>query len=195
MRPGAFFHQVVLLTPQSSDQLNAMPQTRKTQKQIVIISCGKQKLARPAPARELYIGAYFKTLLGYALSIAAAEDVFILSAKYGLVRIEKRLKPYDLKMGEAGSIELRTLKRQAKRLGIASHGVIALGGKLYIGMIRKVWESVEAPLEGKGGLFQQRAWLIGQMNKADQKRHEDQEGDKMVARPIKARPLHKREDK
>ncbi len=195
MRRGAVFHHVVLLRPQSADQLNAMPQTRKTQKQIVIISCSKKKLARPAPARELYTGAYFKTLLGYALSIAAAEDVFILSAKYGLVRLENRIRPYDLMMGEAGSIEIRTLKRQAKRLGIVSHGVIALGGKLYTGMIRKVWESVEAPLEGKGGLFQQRAWLIGQMYKADQKRHKDQERDKIVTRPIKARPLHKREDK
>lgn len=40
---------------------------------IVIISCGKRKLARPAPARELYTGPYFKAMLGYALTIAPAE--------------------------------------------------------------------------------------------------------------------------
>jgi hypothetical protein len=84
---------------------------------VVIISCGAKKLERAAPARDLYIGPYFRAILGYALTIAPAENIFVLSAKYGLVRLQDRLKPYDLKMGAAGGVDIRTVRRQAKRLG------------------------------------------------------------------------------
>lgn len=140
---------------------------------VVIISCGAKKLERAAPARDLYTGPYFKATLGYALTIAPAENIFVLSAKYGLVRLHDRLKPYDLKMGAAGGVKIRTVMRQAERLGIATQNVIALGGSRYVGLIRKVWSSVEAPLEGKGGLFQQIAWLRRQTEEADQRRNDD----------------------
>lgn len=128
-------------------------------KPIVNISCGKQKLACPAQARELYTGPYFKATLAYALTIAPAENVFVLSAKYGLVRLGDRLKPYDLKMGEPGSVTIQTILRQAERMGIEGRNVVALGGSRYVRIIRSLWVSVETPLEGKGGLFQQIAWL------------------------------------
>jgi len=86
---------------------------------IVIISCGKKKLTRPAAAGELYIGSYFIMLLSYALTIAPAKNVFVLSAKHGLVRLDDRLEPYGLKMGEPGSVDDDTIKKQAAQLGIA----------------------------------------------------------------------------
>jgi hypothetical protein len=93
-----------------------------------------------------------------ALTIAPAENIFVLSAKYGLVRLQDRLKPYDLKMGAGGGVDIRTVRRQAKRLGITTQKVIALGGSRYVGLIRELWPSAEAPLGGKGGLFQQIAY-------------------------------------
>jgi hypothetical protein len=134
---------------------------------VVIISCGAKKLERAAPARDLYIGPYFRAILGYALTIAPAENIFVLSAKYGLVRLQDRLKPYDLKIGAAGGVDIRTVRRQAKRLGITTQKVIALGGSRYVGLIRELWPSAEAQLEGKGGLFQQIAWLRNQTEEAD----------------------------
>ncbi len=56
---------------------------------IVIISCGKKKLTRPAAAGELYIGSYFITLLSYALTITLAKNVFVLSRRSsGTLRLE-----------------------------------------------------------------------------------------------------------
>ncbi|MCI0339330.1 MAG: YaaA family protein [Acidobacteria bacterium] len=136
-------------------------------KRIVIISCGKQKLTCPALARELYTGLYFKATLGYALTIAPVENIFVLSAKYGLVRLDDRLKPYDLKMGEAGSVTCQKVLRQAERMGIAGRSVVALGGSRYVRIIRSLWSSVETPLDGKGGLFRQIAWLRKQTKETD----------------------------
>lgn len=89
----------------------------------------------------------------------------MLSAKYGLVRLEARLEPYEMQMGAAGSVDDQTVKEQAERLGITGKAVVALGGRRYVGLIRRVWLSldqssaVETPLENKGGMFQQMAWL------------------------------------
>jgi hypothetical protein len=134
---------------------------------IVIISCGAKKLNRPARARDLYIGPYFKHMLAYALTLAPAKNVYVLSAKYGLVSLNDRLKPYDLKMGRPGSAGPKTVSRQADRMGIGTEFVIALGGKAYTRVIRKVWLSVETPLEGKGGLGEQIAWMKRQTEARD----------------------------
>jgi len=122
---------------------------------VVIISCGAKKLDRPARARDLYVGPYFKAALAYALTLTPPENIFILSAKYGLVGLDDRLKPYDLRMGQPGSVKIKTIIRQAERLGVAGRYVVALGGRSYVSVIRKIWFSVWAPLEGKGGLGDQ----------------------------------------
>jgi hypothetical protein len=60
-----------------------------------IITCSKQKLGAPAPAADLYAPS---RLFSMALEQARAEDleVLILSSKYGLVRPETVLAPYDV---------------------------------------------------------------------------------------------------
>src|SRR5262245_30709215 len=126
---------------------------------IVIISYGAKKLDRAAPARDLYVGPYFKALLAYALTLAQAKDVLILSAKYGLIGVNERFEPYNLKMGEPGSITSIKLSDQAEVYGLLAEKVIVLGGKLYTGLCRKVWPNLEAPLEGKGGIGKQMAWM------------------------------------
>ena len=131
---------------------------------MIIVACGARKHHEPAPARDLYRGAYFRACLAYALRIAPAKDVYILSAKYGLIGLNNRIEPYDLKLGEAGSIGSGQLSVQAENLCLLREKVTVLGGKLYVNLVRNVWKHVEAPLDGKGGLGPQMAWMRSQPN-------------------------------
>ena len=62
-------------------------------KTIVLVGCGKEKLQRPAKAKELYTGPLFRKARAYA---EKHGDLWrILSAKYGLVDPETVIAPYD----------------------------------------------------------------------------------------------------
>jgi hypothetical protein len=131
---------------------------------MIIVACGAKKLDREARARDLYVGSYFRACLAYALAIAPAKDIFILSAKYGLIGINDHIEPYDLKMGEPGSITSTNLWDQVGFAGLYNEKVTVLGGKLYVGLCRKVWKGLKAPLEGKGGLGKQIQWMRRETN-------------------------------
>lgn len=90
-----------------------------------VVPCGGGKLDRPAPAAELYVGSMFRHT--YESACRAAEldraagkpaRVVILSALHGLVDPAAELAPYDVKMGDAGSVTVETLAEQAAILGI-----------------------------------------------------------------------------
>lgn len=81
---------------------------------IVVIACGAQKSDEPAPAGQLYTSPHFQ--LTYRAARKLAEDqgarVLILSALHGLVDPSTVLEPYDVKMGDAGSITPAVLAEQ-----------------------------------------------------------------------------------
>src|SRR5262245_25278639 len=129
---------------------------------MVIVACGAKKLDRAARARDLYLGSYFRACLAYALAIAPAKDIFVLSAKYGLIGINDQIEPYDLKMGEPGSVTVSALSDQAGFAGLFDEEVTVLGGKSYVRVCRKVWPKAKAPLEKLGGLFKQISWMRSQ---------------------------------
>lgn len=60
---------------------------------MIVIGCGKQKLARRAPAEELYTGSLFRAARRYAE--ARGERWVIASGKHGLVLPGQVLDPYD----------------------------------------------------------------------------------------------------
>jgi hypothetical protein len=53
-------------------------------KRVVLISCVSKKLPHAALAKDLYVSALFQFCLGYARTLEP-DNIFILSAKYGLV--------------------------------------------------------------------------------------------------------------
>lgn len=73
---------------------------------LVLIPCSAAKLAVGAAARDLYIGDHFKLALRAAEARAAAVDarVAILSAKHGLVTLDRVLAPYDCRFGDPDAI-------------------------------------------------------------------------------------------
>jgi hypothetical protein len=81
-------------------------------KRIVLISCVSKKLSHKAMAKDLYINPLFKLNLKYARQMKP-DEIFILFAKYGLLKLDTEIKPYDLTLNEMSAKEI---KRWAERL-------------------------------------------------------------------------------
>ncbi|MDT0166473.1 hypothetical protein Q9R32_12990 [Actinotalea sp. AC32] len=64
---------------------------------VVLIGCVKSKLARAAPARELYTGTLFTRRLAYAQR--SGVPWFVVSGRWGLVDPDEVIAPYDLDLG------------------------------------------------------------------------------------------------
>lgn len=73
---------------------------------LVLIPCAAKKLAIGAPARDLYASDHFKLALRAAEARAGAVGarVAILSARHGLVNLERVLAPYDCSWGDPDAI-------------------------------------------------------------------------------------------
>lgn len=64
---------------------------------LLLIGCGKSKLANPIKARHLYTGNLFRARRGYAEH--SALPWLIISAQYGAVHPDQEIAPYDLHLG------------------------------------------------------------------------------------------------
>ena len=103
---------------------------------VVIIPCSKLKSKLPvAPAEQMYTGDYFKSNLAYARAHGA--EVFILSAKYGLITPEQDITTYDVSFvttpGE--SVKAEKLVKQIKEHGLDKMDRwVVLGGQESAGL-------------------------------------------------------------
>lgn len=134
-----------------------------------VIACGARKAPRPAPARYLYAGPGFL----HALKAAEAQSrwcasqrlsagVLVLSAFHGLVTLDTVIAPYDLRMGQPGSVPPRVVAAQAAAAGIARGcDVYALLPRAYLGVLdaalrpEGIW--VQDVYEGCRGIGDQRS--------------------------------------
>ena len=81
-----------------------------------LIPCSGPKAGNVSPARDLYTGTTFTNVLDAAEKIADADradretvQILIVSALYGLIDLDATVAPYDVKMGDEGSIEAEEL--------------------------------------------------------------------------------------
>ena len=68
-------------------------------KPYVLISCSGAKHNYRAKAKDIYTGCLFIKSLKYARSLMP-ENIFVLSAKHHLLRLEDEICPYDLPLKE-----------------------------------------------------------------------------------------------
>lgn len=61
---------------------------------IALISCVRKKLNHRARAEDIYNSPLFKMSMNYARSLNP-DEIYILSAKYGLLDLEKKIEPYN----------------------------------------------------------------------------------------------------
>lgn len=119
---------------------------------LVIIPCSARKLDRPAPAGDLYQGSYHRACRQTAdVLTATSGTTVILSGRHGILRLEQIVAPYEMRMGDPGSVTADQLRDQAETLGLTdARTVVVLAGSLYTRAAREVWPHAAAPLTGRG---------------------------------------------
>jgi cytoplasmic iron level regulating protein YaaA (DUF328/UPF0246 family) len=131
-------------------------------KTIALISCASKKLSHPARARDLYISDLFQKSLAYARQMRPAE-IFILSAKHGLVRPNDTIDPYDVTLNTMPVAGAKAWSNDVfGQLQTAAdverdHFVFLAGDKYRRWLVSRL-RSVEVPMEGLR-IGQQLGWL------------------------------------
>lgn len=121
---------------------------------IVLISCVKKKLNQKAKAQDLYVSQLFKLSLKYAKSLNP-DKIFILSAKYGVLRLNEEIEPYDKTVNKMRSNELKewansVLSQLQKASDLNNDEFVLLAGNNYIKFLLPHIGNKENPLRGLG---------------------------------------------
>jgi len=120
---------------------------------IALVSCASKKKDIKTNAEDLYISSLFKYNLQYAKKIA--DKVLILSAKYGLLRLDEEIEPYEKTLNKMPLEERKEWARkvisQLKEISnIKKDNFIFLAGKKYRKFILPYLMKYEIPMEGLG---------------------------------------------
>jgi len=120
-------------------------------KKVVLISCVRHKLGIKARAQDLYISDLFKKSLQYAKHINP-DFIFILSAKYGLVRLEDEIEPYDktlnnMPLQQRKEWSHRVLEELKKFIDIENDEVTILAGLKYYQYLHPYIKNCRIPME------------------------------------------------
>lgn len=138
-----------------------------------ILACSKSKLDRPAPAVALYTGELFKASL--AVANKYAERTLILSAKHGVLPVDRIVEPYEQalptdkhqravwgdnvarELNRAFGVKDRANIKECEAIG---EGVLCLAPESYVGAIGFMYgpRTWTRPLKGLG-IGQQKAEL------------------------------------
>jgi hypothetical protein len=121
---------------------------------IVLISCVSKKLPTKAKAKEIYISPLFKLGLRYARSLNP-DNIFILSAKYGLLDLEREIEPYEQTLNKMKDEEVKgwaknVLSELEKVADIRQDEFIFLAGERYRKYIAPNLAKYSVPMKGLG---------------------------------------------
>lgn len=125
----------------------------------LIISCSKRKINRPGAAINVYDGNFFRILRNRKPPL----DLFILSAKYGLIAAETQIEPYDQIMTKWKAVGIRpTVEKQYEKLVLPNYdNVLILMSNLYLGVLERVADNPQAMRIGANlGVGYQQQFLV-----------------------------------
>lgn len=131
---------------------------------ILLISCCGEKLATPAPARDLYRSQLFRLARAYAE--ACGLPWLILSARHGAIAPDQVLEPYDQRLPARRIDRVQWGTMVAEQLLQLAHGdrlqLVSLCGAAYTDTLEAAIEraggAIAHPLRGLG-IGQRLAWL------------------------------------
>ena len=139
-------------------------------KTIVLIACGKKKLGRAAPAKDLYQGELFKKSWKNACLRHPNSDIYILSAKHHLVDPKQILEPYDKTLvGAKINIKKQWAEEVIKQLqdkgyDLSKDHFVFYAGKDYYKFLiapKGPIKNYELDFEGCGGI----GYILNHLNK------------------------------
>jgi hypothetical protein len=121
-------------------------------KKIILISCVSKKRPIKSKAQDLYISPLFKKNLQYALK-QKPDQIFILSAKYGLISLDEEIEPYDLTLNNMSAKEIknwakRVLSDLANQADLQQDSFIFLAGAKYRKYLVSHLTHFEVPFAG-----------------------------------------------
>ena len=121
-------------------------------KRIVLISCVKKKRPCKAKAEHLYTSQLFVGCLRYARNLRP-DLIFILSAKHGLLELDKEIDPYNSTLKDMPAVQIkawadRVIEQLKQQADLQNDHFIFLAGEKYRKFLRPHLKSVEVPLQG-----------------------------------------------
>lgn len=137
-------------------------------KQVFLISCVKSKQAAlpSCPAEEMYTSPLYRASLSHALSWVEikTEQVFILSALYGLLSLDESISYYEKTLGNISATERAEWGRKvsvqlAERFDVDNTCFVFLAGEKYVAPLRKYLGHYSEPLKGISGIGPRIRWL------------------------------------
>lgn len=133
---------------------------------IVLLSCVKSKRSSRSRAEDLYTSTLFRKSLAYAKSLRP-DHIFILSAKYGLLNLDRRIDPYELTLNRMGVVDRlawagKVLGQLRKHTDLQRDKIIFLAGQRYREDLTPQMRHVSVPMEGMT-FGKQLSWLTGEV--------------------------------
>jgi hypothetical protein len=133
---------------------------------VGLLSCGKAKQPGQHPARDLYTSPLFRTSLAYLESVC--HEVYILSAKHGLLELDARVESYDARLPQrtedlecwARNVEASLRLRFVKGQAMLPVQIVGMAGRNYLEPLQQKMDWVVAwtlPLDGMS-IFQRQHW-------------------------------------
>ncbi|WP_053679915.1 DUF6884 domain-containing protein [Streptomyces sp. XY66] len=120
---------------------------------IVVVGCGKAKQDRRVRAGAMYVGTFHGSCRETAKALLQdGGRLYILSAAHGLLDLSTEIDPYDITVGDPGSVSGDFVQAQVRERGIESAEVTVLAGSKYVALARQSWPGLQAPLAGAGGI-------------------------------------------
>ena len=144
-------------------------------KTIALISCSKKKnrAHHPICAKDLYCGAYYKKAYACVQRLHI-DEIYILSAKYGLVHPDQQIEYYDQSLNKASSAYRKEwstkVKKQLQDVGVnlAKDQLIILVGKKYYQYIIDRIDNPQIIIVGKGLSIGKKMQLFDTLNSLNQ---------------------------
>lgn len=129
---------------------------------IVLISCVSKKLNHKSKARDLYISPLFQKNLKYSKCLNP-DKIFILSAKYGLLKLDKIIEPYDKTLNNMSSEEIKewvnsVLNQLREVSDLNKDEFIFLAGNNYRRFLLPHIKNYKIPMQGLS-IGKQLKWL------------------------------------
>lgn len=121
-------------------------------KRIVLISCVSKKRTHSAKGKDLYISPLFNLNLKYARKLNP-DAIFILSAKYGLLDLEREVSPYEQTLNNMRVDEIKqwadcVIEEIRQISDIEETEFVFLAGEKYRKYLLPHIKNVQIPLKG-----------------------------------------------
>lgn len=136
---------------------------------IVFIGCGAKKMKKPCKAKKMYVGNYVQLCLAYAQTFTTQDNIYILSAKYGVLPLEKVIEPYNKTLNNMNRQEKQDWKnmviKQLEEMNINKDTeVVFICGTNYYTLLEDYFTNYKLPLP-KQGIGVQQHFMLEELRK------------------------------